>query len=48
MMIDGSRTDGLVIDRFGTNKSRVDNSRQVSDFLEIVGPPIVVCGLDLP
>ena len=41
-------TGRLRTDRFGTDNLRVDDSRQVLDFLEIVGLLIIVCGLNLP
>ena len=46
--IDQSRIDMSATNGFGTNRSRVDDSRHIPDFLETVGPPIDVCGQDLP
>ena len=38
----------LVIDGFGTKRLRVDRSREIPYFLEMVGLLTIVCGLDLP
>lgn len=48
MRIYGSRTDESIADRFGIDKSWADNSQQVSEFMETIGPLIVVRRWCLP
>lgn len=46
--INNLRTNESVIDRFGTDRSWVDDNREVSGLVEMVEPLTVVCGPYLP
>ena len=48
MRIYGFRTDESVANRFGTDRSWVNNNQQHPEFVETVRLPTIVCGLDIP
>ena len=48
MRINRSRTKGSLADRFGMDRSWVNDNLRVLEFVEMVGPSIVLCGPDLP
>lgn len=43
MRIDGSRIEEAIENRFGTDKSWADDSRQVLEFVEMAGSLTFVC-----